>query len=161
LLRWIYHPISTFPHKDINVADEFTIRVGLTARGGNVDYVSRPDSYTADLEGATMKGPTPGAVAVSTEGTDIDLTQLTNPGYCRIRNIDTVNSFEWGVYDPENDRFIVVGELAPGEPALFRLSRNFGQEYTDTGTGTTAATNTLRCKALGGASVALVEAFQR
>jgi hypothetical protein len=143
------------------LSNEFTIRSNLSARSGSIDYTSRPTSFRADLEGAVLMGPTPGAVAVSTEGTDISLAQLSDPGYCHIRNIDTVNDFQWGVWDPETSRFYPVGHLKPGQSVVFCLARDFGEEYTNTGTGTTAGTNRLRCKAIGGASVALIECFSR
>lgn len=143
------------------MAGEITVRTSLTVRKGRQSYQSPSAGYTADLVAATAVGPTPGALAVSTEGTDVSLAQLNTPGHCFIQNIDSTNPFEWGVWDPETSRFYPVGQLLPGETVVLRLSPNVGVEYTGTGTGTTAATNRLHLKASGGASTARVEAFER
>lgn len=140
------------------MADEIQVLSGLVIRKGNLNYQSLPNTFTADLTGSI--GPTPGAIVVDTLGVDVSFAQLTTPGVCRIMNIDDTNYVEWGVYDPETDVFYPVGELLPGESYVFRLTRNFGEEYAGTGTGTTSPTNRFRVKANTAQCVVVVEAFE-
>lgn len=140
------------------MANEATVHSSLLIKKTNVDYQGRPSSFTALVTGA--KGPTPGAVSVSTAGTDIDFSELTQPALCRFQNLDATNFVEWGIWDPENTKFFPLGEILPGESYVIRLSRNIQEEF-DTGTGTTGAnTNRLRFKADTAAVDALVEAFE-
>lgn len=67
-----------------------------------------------------------------------------------IANADKESYYvEWGIYEPANDRFYPKDELLPGEFFPGRFSRNLLQEYNNTGTGTSAATNLLWFKAHG------------
>jgi len=142
------------------MADEAAIRVSLAIRKGEIDYSSRPTMFQADVAGA--KGPVPGAVLCSTAGTNIDLSELTTPGLCRIQNLDSANYVTVGPYDPETATFYPMLELLAGETFPFRLSRDLGWQYgTAAGTGTTGAeTQTLRIKAHTAACNVLVEAFE-
>lgn len=139
------------------------VNAGLQILGDttSLDYASRPTSFLAEMTGE--KGPTPGAVLCSTAGTDIDLSQLTTPGLCRIMNVDPTNYVSIGVYDPETATFYPLLELLPGESFPIRLSRDLGWQYgTAAGTGTTGAkTQTMRVKANAAACVVLVEAFEK
>lgn len=141
------------------MSSEANVRVSLTVRSGNLQYQNSPTAFSADL--VTPKGPTPGSVLVSTDGTDIDLSQLVEPGLAHIRNIDPTNYVEYGVWDPALQRLYVLGEILPGEGYVLRLSRNLGEQYEGTGTGTTAPTSSLRFKANRAPCVVLVEAFER
>ena len=128
---------------------------------GIVNYRSYPTGFTADVGGAL--GPTPGAFVASIYGTDVDLGQLTTPGLCRVSNQDSTNYVTYGICDPETEVFYPLGEILPGEFFIFRLSRNLGEEYPGTGTGTGTAgpkTNTLRFVADTDECVVLVEAFE-
>lgn len=147
------------------MSNEISIQLNLMINknddAGIVYYRSYPTQFNSDMDGAL--GPTPGAVLVGIYGTDVDLSQLTQPGICRVSNQDASNFVSYGPYDPELDKFYPVGEILPGEFYLFRLSRNLGNEYagTGTGTGTTGAeTNTLRFVADTEPVVVLVEAFE-
>lgn len=124
-----------------------------------LEYQSRPGQFQADVNG-TM-GPVPGALLARTTGTVVDFGQLTIPGLCRIMNLGATYYFEYGIYDPQTDVFYPLGECMPGESYIIRLSRNLLEEYTGTGTGTTAATNQFMLKAFGGNTNALVEAFEK
>lgn len=140
------------------MADEATIRSSLLVRCDTLNYQSYPTSFQADVAGE--KGPTPGAITVTTEGTSVDLSELTTPGLCRIMNLDATNYATYGIWDPENDTFFPLGELLPGETYVLRLSRDLQEEF-GTGTGTTGAdTNRLRFKADTASVVVLVEAFE-
>lgn len=150
------------------MADELRITSSMQIAWGEtprVVYRSPSQSYTADISG--RKGPSPGAVTISVIGTDIDFSQLTLPGPCEFINLedpdDTSNSYvEFGIYDPEADRFHPLFELAPGEHTNFRFSRNFLEEYegTDTGTSSNITNNRFRAKAYGDNAEVSINAFE-
>jgi len=140
------------------MANEARITSGLAITTGKIVYSSKPTSFNADVAGA--KGPVPGAIAVSTEGTDVDFSELTTPGLCRIQNQDATNYVTYGIWDPENSKFFPLGELLAGETYPLRLSRDLQEEF-QTGTGTTGAnTNRLRFKANTTTCTVLIEAFE-
>lgn len=147
------------------MSDEANIQISLQITKsddtGIVNYRSYPTQFTADVNGSL--GPTPGAFIASIYGTDVDLSQLTTPGLCKVSNQDSTNFVSYGICDPETDKFYPLGEILPGEFFLLRLSRNLAHEYAGagTGTGTTGAkTNTLRFVADTASCVVLVEAFE-
>lgn len=139
------------------MANEATVRVSLTVRKGNVFYQSRPEAFLADV--SVGKGPSPGVVTCNAGGTIVSLSELAQPGLCRLSNQSASGYIEYGVWDPETSVFYPFGEILPGESYVVRLSRNFGVEYAGTGTGTTADTNRLFVKGVDGATVVLVECF--
>ena len=133
------------------MASEARIISSLQLVKGNLTYQSQPTAFTADV--ATAKGPTPGAVTVTTSGTTIDLGELSAlGGLCRVMNIDSTNYVEYGPHD--GSAFHPMGEILPGESFVFRLSRNllYGQSGT-------AETHTLRFRANTASVIVLVEAF--
>lgn len=137
------------------MADEATIQASLQITKNKLKYSSQPTNFKADV--ATEKGPSPGAIAVSTDGTDVDFSELTTPALCRLQNLDTTNFVEYGIWDGIS--FLPLGELLAGESYVIRLSRNLTEEF-GTGTGTTgAAANTLRLKADTAACNVLVDGF--
>ena len=139
------------------MADEATIRASLQISKGNVSYRSYPDNFTADVAGE--KGPSPGAVTVSDEGTDVDLSEITNPGFCRIYNQGST-TLVIGVWD--GTAFHALQDVLTGEHYIVRLSQFVGDQFgTATSTATTGTGNTLRIKSIGGSGTALVEVFER
>jgi hypothetical protein len=141
------------------MANEAQVRASLQIRVGNGYYQSQPTVFNADV--STFNGPTPGAVTIDTGGIDIDLTQLTVPGFCWMQNLDSTNFVEYGIYDFETDVFYPFGELLPGEINIIRLSRNFGIEYEGVGTGTTGRTNRFRLKANTSSCVVRIDVFEK
>ena len=148
------------------MSDEATIRSSLLVRKVVDDvlvlnYQSQPVAFVADVDGT--KGPTPGAITVSKFGTDVDLSQLTTPGLCRIMNMSSSGYIEYGIYDPDSPaQFIPLGEMLPGETFVLRLSRFLGSQLgTGSGTAVTGSGARLRLKAVPNASTALVEAFEK
>lgn len=122
-----------------------------------MQYQSQPTAFEPTITGA--KGPTPGALEIPVEGEDIDLSELVEPGLCRIMNLDTDNYVSWGIWDGTS--FYPLGELLPGETYTFRLARDLGEEY-GSGTGTTGeGINKWRFKADTAPVNVLVEAFER
>jgi hypothetical protein len=151
-----------------------TLQIRKTTSAGKVltDYMARPNSFQADMDG--FGGPFVGGVVVTIYGTDIDLSALTTyGGWCRIYNSGTIDGdnsaehyLEIGIWDPEFLRFHPIHELLPGEYYDARLSRNLPQEYgTGTGTGTVnvgPGTSRLRMRAGSTKSInAQVEAFNK
>lgn len=145
------------------MADEARVTSSLYIRKGTdpvqLEYQSRPSAFTADVAGT--KGPVPGAIEVTLAGVDVDLSELTTPGLCRIANQDDANTFEYGVWDPEGNTFFPLGEVGPGESYVIKLSRLLQWEL-GTGIGTSGPeTNRLRLKSFTDVSInALVEAFE-
>jgi len=138
-----------------------SLMINKTDASGNVNYRSYPTQFNADVDGAL--GPTPGAFVVSIYGTDVDLSELSQPGLCRISNQDSTNYVTYGISDPETDKFYPLGEILPGEFFILRLSRMLGWEFAEAGigTGTTGVkTNTLCFIANTTDCVVLVEAFE-
>lgn len=140
------------------MSNEAQIQSSLVIRRGSLLY-GRPRMFQADV--SATKGPTPGYVLVSTEGTDIEFTELTTPGLVRIQNVDTTNYVEYGIFDPQTNVFYPLGELLPGEEYVLRFSRNLQEEYVGTGTGTSAPTNTFRMKANGAPCGVQIDAFEK
>lgn len=145
------------------MADEARVTCGLSIRKTSdgvviMDYRAGVSAFVADVSGAG--GPYPGGVVIPTTGTDIDLTKLTAyGGFIHLENYDADNRFEWGIYDAEMNHYLPVGEVLPGEAYTWRLSRNFSEEFTQTGTGTSSGLRYLRCKAFGGTVRGFVGAF--
>lgn len=140
---------------------EATVNCGLLIRKGSLAYQSTPSAFTADVAGT--KGPSPGAITVTTAGTDVDLSQLSQPGLCWLQNLEPPggNFVEYGVRDPATSGFYPLGELLPGEGFVLRLSRNLEEEYyPSTGTGTTGPTKRLHLKANGASVDVRCDAFQ-
>lgn len=144
------------------MANEITIRAGMSVRGGNVSYPFSA-SYRADMTG--RKAPSPGGFDASPSGTDVVLTELTQPHWAWIENVEPAGGSrtEWGIWDPETSRFYPVWELEPGEKFLIPFARALQWEYgTGTGTTSTSPTNTLRVYSKGAAAANVaVYAFER
>lgn len=143
------------------MANEAIITTVLRIDKGNLHYQSQPGSFTANIDAAKPKGPVPGAIAVATAGTDISLSQLDTPGLVHLRNLDDTNFVEWGIRIPATSKFVPIGELLPGESFVLRLSRNLLEEYTNTGTGTSAQILFLHFKADTASVNVLIEAFEK
>lgn len=126
------------------MANEARIHSSLQINKGNLKPRSSPTVFTATVTGTN--GPTPGAIAVSTSGVNVDFSALTTPGFCRIANLDATNYVTWGIYD--GVYFFPMGEILPGEFYVIRLSRSLGGESPGTGTGNRfrLVANTSACK---------------
>lgn len=141
------------------MANEISMQVRVRIANGNLKYNNPVTSYTIDMSGA--KGPTPGAIAVPTSGVDVYLSQLTTPGICVFTNLDATNFVEVGIKDPQTNVFYPLMEIGPGESYPIKLTRNLGEQYSGSGTGTTSPENYLRLKANTAACNVQVEAFER
>lgn len=144
------------------MANEAQVRSSITIRKDDLYYVSQPQQFNVDVSEA--RGPTPGTILATIYGTDVDISLLTVPGLCRIQNLDATNWIEYGIRDPETNKFYPLGEVGPGESYPMKLSRNIEWEYagSGTGTGTSGDSNNRFCIRANTASCyVLVEAFER
>lgn len=144
------------------MADEARVscQLSIQKRSGTLlilDYSSRGGTFQADVVGEL--GPTPGAFRVPVDGVDIDLTDLTTPGLCFMRNLDDTNTVELGVFNTDQNEFYPLLAFLPCEGYVVRLNPNINREYASTGTGTTSEVNTFRLKAENAPCNFLVEAF--
>ncbi len=144
---------------------EARIPGGLSIRktSGNVivmDHRPAYNGFTADVDAA--KGPTPAAVTVTASGTNIDLSQLTEPGWCELFNMSADQVVQYGIWDTVRHSFSPWGELEPGHGATFKLSRDFGERDDGPGTGTTVETVlVMRMYSDNADAVVYVGAFER
>jgi hypothetical protein len=104
------------------MADEVRVTASLQVTKGNLDYLSRPTTYQADVSTANPTGPSPGSIQIATAGTNVSFTQLTTPGYAVLRNLDDTNFVEYGV--KTGGTFYELGELTPGTHVVIKFSRN-------------------------------------
>lgn len=145
------------------MSNEISVRNSITIRSGGLIYLSNQRSYRADMSGSF--GPAPAAFLATYDGTDVDLSGFTDPGWCHIINNEASGgvTVSWGIYDPETDRYYPLGKLEPGQDTgLFQLDDLFRGEFVGTGTGTDLGINRLRVKAKDGDSASVfVGVFER
>lgn len=141
------------------MADEIRINAGLTVTlapgSSSQQYQSLPNYQTDDI--VTVGGPTPGTISVAVTGTDVNLSALTDPGWCRVQNLDITNFVTLGIYDGAT--YFPFLELGPEQFVVVKLYRDLGKEFV--GTGSTAGGNTFRIQADTAACKVKVEAFER
>lgn len=145
------------------MSNEIQIQAGLTVNrtGASLplNYRSPVTAFVTSLLSTSVLGPVGGAVLVTTTGADLPLTGLVTPGWSWWYNAGRYD----GVVATADLEYVQVGlhdgvlfhswfELAPGEACVWKFSRDFGEENTVPGTGTTGTVNTLYAKAFGGAS---------
>jgi hypothetical protein len=141
------------------MADEvqFNPSLRINKSSANINYAPQTTVFKTDMSGD--RGHTPGEMLVGIQGTQIDLSHLTSYGYIRMINRDTQNTVQWGIRDPDNNRFYPVGKLLPGEPVVFHMADGILGEQGLTGTGTTGPDNQLWAKSEYAPCLLLVEAF--
>lgn len=134
------------------------VNMRITNANGNLQEQTQPTSYQATMVGE--RGPTPGSLHVPLSGIDANFSELVVPGgLCWLINIDTNGNFcTYGIFDHTFNRFYPLGELLPGQPTLFRLSRFLGTEY-GTGSGTVGHGDTIRFYAVGAPVDIVIKAF--
>lgn len=118
---------------------EARMQTSLLITQNGVIREKREITYFEDI--SACKGPTPGEIAVSTSGVDVDISELTTPGQCYMENRDSTNYVEYGVYY-NGTVFVPFGELGPKKGVNFKLSRRLLY-----GASGTAAINTFRLRA--------------
>jgi hypothetical protein len=148
------------------MSDEITIRNIMKINAGNVKYNTPQEAGNFQLDMEGRKGPTPGLIAVTTDGVDADLSLLDTPGVGEITNLSELegNWIEYGPYDPDIERFYPVWKVGPGETWPLQFSPNMFGEFSSggsTGTGTSGpSTNTLRFRARLQDCEAVLSAFE-
>lgn len=144
------------------MANEATVVSSLQIVGsGNLQYRSFPTSFQADVAG--NEGPETGFVVATVTGTVVTFVNLVTPALCHIRNLDSTNYVDYGIYDPDTNKFYPIGEILPGEGYIVRLSRNMEEEFgtgtSDTGTTGTDA-NRLMVRGNAASVNTVIEAFE-
>lgn len=139
------------------MANEITVRSGLTVKKNNVNYNASPSGFTTSMSGEG--GPYIGTINVTEDGVDLDLSVIDTPGICRIQNLDTTAYLQVGTWNPDQSEFYPLLRFKPGESFVFRLDPDINEEYEGTGTGTSGQLNTTRLKSSSGTIKALVEVF--
>ena len=136
------------------MANEIAVTASLQVRKDGLQYISRPQSGVVDM--TTGSGPTPGVVAVTDDGVDINLSALTTPGWCHMYNLSEDYYVDVGIWEPDTTFYPVlrldVADSRGAKPCVLRLSPHLGQQFSGTGTGTGTENATLRAKAAPGAS---------
>ena len=141
---------------------EATVTISLRIKKDNLNY-SHSQQFRADINGSTASsgGPTPGSLLVPVDGVTVDLSELVSPGLIEMQNLDPDNYVEWGLM--VSGVFRPLGELrggTPAEGAIFRLSRNLGEEEAVPGTGTSTPTNVLYLRANTAPCQVIVNIFE-
>jgi hypothetical protein len=133
------------------MANEGTLRLSLSIRGGNVDERTSPTVCRFDVE--NPRPPSPGLVVAPTTGADVDLSALDVPGPCWMHNTSEDYPVEYGIHD--GTKFHPLGYVLPGMICFHYFSPNFGQEPnvpTGTASGTDTVVNTFRVRGIGGSA---------
>ena len=140
------------------MANEANVRSSLRIKLGDREYRSGSQGFSANV--SAFFGPVPGAIIATTDGVDIDLSTLTNPGLCIVKNLDTANACKIGRWDNTNSVFYPMLYLLAGEQYVIRLDPDIEDEYSGTATSTTAEVSTLRAKGVNASVNISVEAFE-
>ncbi len=146
------------------MSSEINVRGNLQIRAGNTNYSSPVQAFIDDMAGRA--GPTPGSILVDTDGVNVDLSELTQPTWCEIINQSEItdNYIEYGLWVPDTGTFLPLGEVAPGQSTVLKLSRNLGRRYEGDGTGTgpeSPSDIALRLRAGFQSAYASVNAFEK
>lgn len=151
------------------MANEATIQSNLQIRIVDpttsvlqLQYKSNPAQFLGNV--SVVGGPSPGVMTVTPNGTDVDLSKLSHPGYVRFMNQDATAYVDVGLYILATGYFFPLFELQPGETYVARFSRNLFEEVIGATTGTAGGTPfaSVRIRATNNhANVkVLVEAFE-
>ena len=116
------------------MSNEATVRSSIQIKVGGLNYIPAASAFNVDV--SVAKGPTPGLVVVPILGVDVDFSELTTPGLCRITNYDTTNFVTYGLGDSDTSEFYPLGEIGPSESYVLKLSRNLGTDQNELTTGT-------------------------
>lgn len=145
------------------MANEIQFRSSLRVTNGNRDYRSNPTSFTRDQVTSSPAGETPGEIAVTTTGVNVDLSHLAEAGVCWMHNVDDTNFVTVGIYDPDTLVFYPMLEIGPGECYPVVLSRRIGRQYPGAGTSTSGGGSnpTFRMRADTASCKVVVHAFDR
>lgn len=95
------------------MANEFTIRLSVTAKNGNMYDKSGPEGGVFYLNQATVGGPSPGMISVGTSEEVITFTDITTPTLLVIQNLDATNFITYG--PTSGGVMIPVGKILAGK----------------------------------------------
>lgn len=141
------------------MAQELAIRSELSVDYGNLHYRSEHDRVVQDF--ADPNGPYPGNVVATPEGTDLDLSSLGTPNWGYIKNRSEDYAVHVGVKDPVSGDVMPFLYFPPGVGYPFCLSPDFGERYTDTGTGSETVGYVLNFRCFESSAKCRVDIFGR
>lgn len=95
------------------MANEINIQASLILDNGSNTF-SKIESDRFDQ--TSYGGPTPGFLTIGTSEESESFSELTNVGWCLMKNLDSTNFIEWGF-----STGVYGGRLEAGEVALFRF----------------------------------------
>jgi len=101
------------------MSNEIVIQSSVKAENGNF-AIGKIGGFNQQIDQAAPGGEVLNITA-TTVGVDVDMSNLTTEGICRLLNVDETNFVEWG--PKSGGTFYPLGKMKPGEPAgPFRLS---------------------------------------
>lgn len=146
------------------MANEARITSGLSIRSPSNGFIYQASNPTFTADVLNPRGPTPGLLRVSSTTQVVDTSLLTQPGLCKVTNLDRATVLEIGL--KVGSSFYPIIDVLPGEWYIFRLAKYLHySEYPGTGTGTldTTPNDSYLCVRMRGAagvySDVLFEAF--
>jgi hypothetical protein len=99
------------------MADEISVSYTFNVNNNNLTYFST-EGYSADQ--SLAGGPSNGVQAIGTSHEAIGITDITNLGYAKFKNLDQTNFVEVGIDVAAT--FYPFIKLLPGETCVVRLS---------------------------------------
>lgn len=138
------------------MSNEIQVRASLQIKNGNQQVQTQPTAFYANQ--SRVGGPDPGGITVPTTGTDVSFAALTQPGMCRISNLDAVSTLIVGI--KFGSFFYPLMDVLPGEFYVLRLSQFLGKEVFGTGTGVASSSATLHALATPASLRANFEAYE-
>lgn len=101
------------------MAEEILINCNI-----KVDQLKIPEIGVKNIkyDQTALGGPYPGYITVGFAAEeDVSLAELSTPGFCFMRNLDSSNFVTYGPKSAGS--MVAFGELKAGEPTLLRLTR--------------------------------------
>ncbi len=153
------------------MANEANIRSGLniqkfSASGSGIVVLDERYGRTFRVDVDNSFGPSPGAINVDAEGTNVSWAEFVarglTPDICVISNLEVNNDDNYivvGRYDSATSRFYPFMRVYPGEEYVIRLSPDVDTEFVGTSTLADTPTSTLRLYSFSASCPARVDAY--
>lgn len=97
------------------MADELSIRCSIQNSG---TAPRKEDTGALSFDQTNPGSSVPGTVTVGLAEANVDLSALTTPGYCTLRNLSATATVQFG---PDSTGLVNFGKLRPGGVALFEF----------------------------------------
>ncbi len=103
------------------MANEYTVSANLRVEKGDFNY-NYNKTKSSDQTG--KGGGNPGKVIVGTAVEAVSLGDVGSAGWCVMENLHGTALVDWGPQVGTSLTLTPIGELHPGEPAIFRMKHN-------------------------------------